>query len=82
MNDIVERLSLLIETEKITMTWLERQTGIKRKRWYAIKERKVMRTSELEAVQKIYPEYKVWLSSGMEFPEHGQISPETKEIPK
>ncbi len=37
-----------------------------------------MRTSELEALHALFPEYKVWLSTGDEFPEAGQISPMTK----
>ena len=37
-----------------------------------------MRTSELEAIQAIYPEYAVWLSTGLEIPEAGHVSPMTK----
>ncbi|CUS42474.1 MULTISPECIES: hypothetical protein [Thalassolituus] len=60
------------------MPWLESETGINKKRWTNIKQRKIMRTEELEAIQAIYPEYAVWLSTGLEIPEAGHISPMTK----
>lgn len=78
MNPIVDRFLLIIKYEDIRMPWLEKQTGIEAKRWHSIKQRKVMRTSELEAIQTLYPDYAVWLSTGIEIPEAGHISPMTK----
>jgi len=82
MNDIIDRLLLLFELEDIKMPWLESQTGVKVDRWHTIKKGKVMRTTELESIYHVYPEYKVWLATGMEMPEHGQVSPMTKRTQK
>lgn len=80
MSDIVSRFLVIWEEERLSAKWLEKETGIKEKRWYGIRSRKVMRTEELEAIQAIYPEYRVWLSTGDEFPDVGQVSPDTKRI--
>ena len=37
-----------------------------------------MRTSELDAIIKIYPEYSYWLVTGKEISEIDQINPLTK----
>lgn len=78
VESIVDRFLLLLDFEKNKMPWLEGQTGIDAKRWHGVKQRKVMRTSELDAVLKIYPNYAYWLTTGKEIPEAGQISPMTK----
>jgi hypothetical protein len=78
MDEISNRFKILEECENFKMPWLEVQTGIKAKRWHTIKARGDMRSSELEALQKVFPEYKVWLSTGEEYPEEGQISPSSK----
>lgn len=78
MNLIIDRFLLIVEYEDIRMPWLESQTGIEAKRWHSIKQRKVMRTSELEMFNNVFPEYKVWLNTGLEIPEAGHISPMTK----
>lgn len=79
MEEIIDRFLQLLDEEDRKMTWLEKTTGIEAKRWHNVKQRRVMRTSELEAIQKAFPEYKVWLSTGEEYPEAGQISPMTKK---
>ncbi len=38
-----------------------------------------MRTSELDAVLSLFPEYALWITTGKEIPEAGQISPMTKK---
>lgn len=78
MESIIDRFLLIVEAEDIRMPWLEGETKIGAGRWHDIKKRKVMRTSELEAFNKIYPQYKVWLATGIEIPEEGHISPMTK----
>lgn len=78
MNTIIDRFLLILREEGRQMPWLESETGISRKRWTNIKQRGVMRTEELEAIYAIYPEYEVWLATGREYPEAGQISPMTK----
>jgi hypothetical protein len=78
MEKIVHRFLELVESEGIKFPWLAGITNIEAARWRRIKARKVMRTSELEAIQAIYPEYAVWLSTGLEIPEAGHVSPMTK----
>jgi hypothetical protein len=41
-----------------------------------------MLASEIQALAKIWPEYSLWLATGEEIPEAGQISPLTKQIHK
>ena len=79
MKSTVDRFILLIELEGIKMPWLEERTGIEAKRWHTIKQRKVMRTSELDAVTELWPEYAYWLVTGNEMPEAEQISPMTRK---
>lgn len=79
METTVDRFLTLWEEEELSAPWLNRNTGIDTTRWYSIKQRKVMRTNEVEAIQKIYPEYAVWLTTGLEMPEAGHISPMTKK---
>jgi hypothetical protein len=78
MKTAIDRFFVLWKEERLTADWLEEKTGIETKRWYSIRQRKVMRTSELESLQNLFPDYKVWLSTGDEYPEIGQISPMTK----
>jgi len=80
MTDIVERFLVIWDEERLNAKYLEERTGIKEKRWYGIRSRKVMRTEELETVVKIFPEYAYWAMTGKELPEAGQISPMTKRI--
>lgn len=79
MESTVDRFILLIEIEGIKMPWLEERTGIDAKRWHTIKQRKIMRTSELDAITELWPEYSYWLATGKELPEAGQISPMTRK---
>jgi hypothetical protein len=41
-----------------------------------------MLASEIQALAKIWPEYSLWLATGEELPEAGQISPLTKMVHK
>ncbi|CCU72631.1 hypothetical protein [Thalassolituus oleivorans] len=76
-----ERLSLLMDTEKLKTPFLEQRTGIKADRWKNVKSgRTELRVSEVEALKYICPEYCYWLATGEELPEAGQISPMTKKL--
>lgn len=79
MNDELERFKLLIKLEDIELTWLAKETGIKRQRWADVKNgRAKLLMTEGAIIGKIYPEYAYWLITGNEMPEAGQISPMTK----
>ena len=79
MESTVDRFLVIFEHERLTAPWLEKSTGVEATRWRNIKQRKVMRTSELDSVVKLFPEYAYWLATGDELPEAGQISPMTKQ---
>ena len=79
METIVGRLLVIWDEERLSAKYLEEMTGIKEKRWYGIRDRKVMRTEELEALNLVFPEYAFWLATGDEIPEAYQISPMTKK---
>ena len=79
MSDPIDRFLLLIECEGFKMPWLEKRTGIDRKRWSNIKIRHTeMKATDLQALARAFPEYAYWLATGEELPEKGQISPMTK----
>lgn len=79
MKRIIDRFKLLVRIENIKMPWLEEQTNIVQKRWSNVKaENSEMRATEVEALNKVFPEYSYWLATGNEMPEAGQISPMTK----
>jgi aspartate carbamoyltransferase regulatory subunit len=81
MPEPAERFKLLVQMEKVKLPWLESKTGIDKKRWANVKsENSEMRAKELQALSLVWPEYSVWLISGEEIPEVGQISPLTKKI--
>lgn len=79
MNSTIDRFLLIIEYENVKMPWLEDVTGIDATRWRNIKKRGVMRTSEMDAFNKVFPEYSIWLSTGLELSEEGHISPLSKK---
>ena len=80
MNSANERFKLLVEAEGIKLPWLANETGIDRDRWNSVKHSKAkMAASEIEALDKIWPDYSYWLATGKELPEAGQISPMTKK---
>ena len=79
MDSSIDRFLILFAEERMTAPWLEEKTGIEATRWRNIKQRKVMRTSELDAVLSLFPEYALWITTGKEIPEAGQISPMTKK---
>lgn len=70
MESIIDRFLLIVEIEGIT--------EISAARWHDIKKRKVMRTSELDAFNKVFPEYSIWLATGIEILQEGHTSPLTK----
>lgn len=55
---------------------LERQTGISRASWKAVRHKKQRATSQMiEAVAKLWPDYAYWLACGDTEPEFGHVAP-------
>jgi hypothetical protein len=77
--NITERLNAIIEEEGANRPFLEKQTGIKAKRWTNVQSGQAKAyAEEIEAIAKIWPKYAYWLTTGKEIEEAGQISPLTK----
>tara|TARA_R110000850_G_scaffold97031_2_gene202715 strand:+ start:906 stop:1184 length:279 start_codon:yes stop_codon:yes gene_type:complete len=80
MEDAVIRIKALCETEKLSREQLAEKTGIKYSRWHNLmNDRGKIKSEEIEALGKAWPEYRIWIAYGDELPEAGQISPMTKK---
>lgn len=80
MEDAVIRIKTLCETESLSREQLAEKTGIKYSRWHNLmNDRGKIKSDEIEAVGKAWPEYRIWIAYGEELPEAGQISPMTKK---
>jgi hypothetical protein len=78
--NITERLNEIIEKEGANRPFLERQTGIKAKRWTNVQSGQAKAyAEEIEAIVKIWPKYACWLITGDETIEANQVSPFTKK---
>ncbi|MFO1390460.1 hypothetical protein [Cellvibrio sp.] len=79
-TDVIDRINLLVELEKISRDQLSQKTGINYTRWTNALQRKAkLRHEEIEALGKAWPEFRLWIAYGEEIPEAGQISPMTKK---
>ena len=91
--DVIDRINLLVEAEKLSREMLSRRTGINYSRWTNVLQRKAKARheeiealgkawpEEIEALGKAWPEYRLWLAFGDVLPEAGQISPMSKVAP-
>ena len=78
--DAVDRINELLQLEGISRPQLAEKTGMKKERWQnVLKRTSKLYQEDLEALYAVFPEYAVWLATGMEFPEKGQLSPLTKK---
>lgn len=79
MEDAVLRIKKICDSEGISREELAQRTGITYSRWHNLmNDRGKIKSEELEAAGKAWPEYRLWLAYGEELPEAGQISPMTK----
>lgn len=77
MQTIKERAKLLIDLAGFTR--LIREGDIAASRWQSVRYKAIrMSTEELEVLQRMFPEHALWLISGRECPEYGQIAPAAK----
>ena len=57
------------------------EDDIRRKRYRlsSLKNNRVRMTiADCEEIGLVFPQYEIWLKTGIEFPEHGHVSPDTK----
>lgn len=78
---IKDRVLEILKYEKIKNPRLEELTGISRYTWQNVRNKpdRAIKEEEIEAISKLFKEYRYWIISGEELPEAGQISPMTKE---
>lgn len=79
---IKERVITIIKNSGMKNPELEAQTGIGRYTWQNVRNKpdRELKTEEIEAVVKLYPQYALWIASGEIAPEIGQTSPEYDEL--
>ncbi|WP_338136764.1 hypothetical protein [Metapseudomonas otitidis] len=63
------------------MDRLVKESEIGFQRWHSVRFKEIrMSTEELEVLQRMYPQYRLWLISGEVAPEIGQMSPGHDEM--
>lgn len=78
MESIQGRARSLID--KAGIDRLVRHGDISHSRWQSVRYKDIrMSTEELEVLQALYPQYRLWLISGEIAPEMGQTSPSYDE---
>ncbi|WP_083930160.1 hypothetical protein [Methylovulum miyakonense] len=80
MQDIRERMIILLDFIGLKNPKLEEKTGIPRTTWGNIRNRRGRANEEqITAVIQLWPEYAYWLTTGLTIPEAGQISPDMED---
>lgn len=75
MSSIEDRAKQLIS--KAGFDRLIRESEIGHARWKSVRYRNIrISTNELEVLQRIFPQYALWLISGKIAPDAGQTSPD------
>lgn len=78
---IGERIRKTRDFKGLSRRDLEKETGIPEYTWKAVEGGKQKPNEDhIEALAKLWPEFKFWLVFGETMPECGQISPELEEI--
>ncbi len=78
--NIRDRAIEILDKSNMSNTELEKKTGIDRYKWGNLRNKKQRINEEhIEIINKLWPEYAYWLTTGKTIPEAGQISPEIEE---
>jgi len=79
---IKERVITIIKHSGMKNPELEATTGIGRYTWQNIRNKpeRELKTEEIEAIVKLFPQYALWIASGEIAPEVGQTSPKYDEV--
>jgi transcriptional regulator with XRE-family HTH domain len=79
MEEVILRIKLICEMEGISREELSEKTGMTYSRWHNLmNDRGKIKSEEIEATGKAWPEYRLWIAYGEEIAGAGQISPMTK----
>lgn len=76
---IKERVITILKTSQMRLPELEEKTGISRYTWNNLKNtarNREIKAEEIEAVAKVFPQYRWWMLTGEVMPDKGQVSPE------
>ena len=79
---IKERVITVLKHGGLKLPQLEEQTRISRYTWSNLKnpaKSREVKAEEIEAVVKLYPQFALWIVSGIVAPESGQTSPEYEQ---
>tara|TARA_R110000803_G_scaffold156659_2_gene221231 strand:+ start:134 stop:403 length:270 start_codon:yes stop_codon:yes gene_type:complete len=78
---IKERVITVIKESELKNPELEERTGINRYTWQNIRNKpeRALKTEEIEAVIKLFPEFAYWIATGETIAEAGQVSPEMEK---
>ncbi|MFA5016209.1 MAG: DNA-binding protein [Methylobacter sp.] len=83
MNNINSRFNYLLDYMGLSNPVLERHTGIKSTIWANVRNGKSrVNEDHLEAINKMWPQYSYWITTGQTLVDAGQISPEIEETRK
>jgi len=76
----IERIKEIEKAENLSREELAMKCGIKYTRLRnVVGGQAEVRASDLAGIAEAFPEYEVWLFTGKEYPQDGQISPATKK---
>lgn len=79
---IKERVITILKTSQMRLPELEEKTGISRYTWNNLKNparNREIKAEEIEAVAKVFPQYRWWMLTGEVMPDKGQVSPDYEE---
>ncbi|SDF74861.1 helix-turn-helix domain-containing protein [Phytopseudomonas seleniipraecipitans] len=79
---IKERVITILKASQMRLPELEEKTGISRYTWNNLKNparNREIKAEEIEAVAKMFPQYRWWMLTGEVMPDKGQVSPEYEE---
>lgn len=83
MMNYIDRIKEIEKAESLSREELAMKCGMKYTRLRnVIGGQAEVRASDLAGIAEVFPEYEVWLFTGKEFPNEGQISPMTKKAKK
>jgi len=79
---IKERVITILKASQMRLPELEEKTGISRYTWNNLKNparNREIKAEEIEAVAKVFPQYRWWMLTGEVMPDKGQVSPDYDE---
>ena len=76
---IKERVITILKWAEVRLPRLEEETGISRYTWANLKnpaKSREIKEEEIEAIAKVFPQFRWWMLTGDVMPDKAQISPD------